>query len=55
MRLIGSEERDRRSRIGGTNAKEEDESAQHILGVLVPMYRSLRLELRREAGDFCGE
>lgn len=45
LRLIGSEERDRRSGIGGTDAKETDESAQCILGVLVPMYRGLRLEL----------
>lgn len=36
------------SGIGGTDAKEEDESAQDILGVLVPMYRNLRLELGRK-------
>lgn len=47
-------ERDGISGFGGNSAEEEDESAQGIWGFLQPIRRSLRMQLRREAGDIFG-
>lgn len=43
------------SGFGGSSVKEEGESAQDVWAFLCPTYRSLKIELVREAEDFCGE